>query len=420
MKKIFLMFSVLVCMLTSCSLDDNDDKPTADGIKILENYALEITDNIPLMTYQEAEDFIHKHPEYVNSLGGCSAFTKQLPNGDRIVGRNMDLTLTNSPVYVYHIKGKYKATGVCYPAQNMPTFHQVITTGLTNEQRNIIPWIMPNDIMNETGFFVEENMRPEEMTKDNKRLHQTGHTNPGKPALFLSQIPAFLATQCSSVKEALELLETVDIYSEINGKDIWNIGFMMADASGEYGIVEVADGKIYYTKSDINVNHFVAPKLADGSRWGIGWGREDYIRNSMQYVEDVNDAQGLMYRIRYSQYYESLVTMTVLEPIDWRGEMVCQLPVTDDGKFDVKKGIKYNCTKEWIFNNAPEHIQMLKDVGYGYILAQHPYSSWQDIRDGKDANFWVTIYSIVANCNKCSLKVRFYEDRNVDFNYVVK
>lgn len=68
--------------------------------------------------------------------GKCTAVAKNLPNGDTVVGRNMDFYITHNPAYIIRtkgVKGQYDTIGVAYAKTGFPINEDVKVHGLTKQ-----------------------------------------------------------------------------------------------------------------------------------------------------------------------------------------------------------------------------------------------------------------------------------------------
>ncbi|MCQ2381398.1 MAG: hypothetical protein MJ032_03535, partial [Acidaminococcaceae bacterium] len=92
----------------------------------------------------------------------CSALGTKTKSGDVIIGRNLDLTVSQIPCYISHVKfGKYKTINFTYDETKHGALHydELLKKGvIDNEYYNALP-LMASDSMNSEGLYLEYNMR---------------------------------------------------------------------------------------------------------------------------------------------------------------------------------------------------------------------------------------------------------------------
>ncbi len=356
---------------------------------------------------------------------GCTAFAKTTRTEGTIVGRNLDFYASNYPQYFFRTKrkGMYKTIGLAYLNKDLPTNDEVKRFGVNSDYHKLLP-IMAPDVMNEHGFYIEMNMRTDEYDKDGKSIFACSGTRSAKglqSELRLSAmlLPFFLAERCKNVDEALDYVKNrLDLYTPAPGTAMpWNLCYIMADASGKYGLLEIAQNEVRFTQGGMpkqcdsgtlemrdgsaQANFYIDPGFAAQQRMKIGLGRYASVRKGWAGVETEADAFALMSSITYFQSYFPW------SAFDNKTENVTTV-ITDKAMLR-KLGMKEKyLNKVWdteFVNEHPEYVD-------AYVRYNMP-TIMKHLADGtlRDANsYWESAYTLVANCNKKTLLVRFTEE----------
>ena len=163
--------------------------------------------------------------------GGCTAVSKEISNGHRIVGRNMDLNIAKKAAYVVRTEKteeEYRTIGLAYTFRDYaPYYEEVREKGISEEFKKILPFLC-DDVMNDQGLHVEVNMRHGEVDfGGNDQFSLRGTNENGTRRVHMFELPRYIAAHCTTVKEAKEYIKTLDIYSK-NG--YWNYAFLVSDS----------------------------------------------------------------------------------------------------------------------------------------------------------------------------------------------
>lgn len=322
--------------------------------------------------------------------GGCSATAKTLDNGETIVGRNMDFYISNKPAFVVRTKeeNKYETIGIAYFNEFIPDADVVQKKGLNRIIYKMLP-LFCQDVLNDKGLYVEVNMRYGEYDdKGNSKFTNT-HTNPNSSLrACIAGLNTRICQNCATVKEAVEYVKNLDIYSP-DGPDMnWNFCYILADATGDYGLLEVANNKVsFLDKQQMQTNFYVTKEFADEQGFKCGVGRYKVLEENIDSVVSENDMFELM---KYVSYMQSYLPETC--NYDARSEYVGENPGwTYDYIVDEK--------------NQDEVNKYLKEQSDEF--KSHSRQELQDI-----GTYWESSYTTVVNCNKKTMKVRFFEDDN--------
>ena len=332
-----------------------------------ENYFAEIYDNWN-------HDII---TTVLDDAGGCTAVVKNL--GDNtIVGRNMDLTISEKPAYVFKtdIAGKYQTLNLMYTYRDFAPTTAEAKNGLSDDFYRILPF-SSQDVLNEKGLYIEINMREGEGD-----AYENSGTNPNSSErVYLATLPFYIGLNAADIDEALEYVKTLDIYSM---DDYWNFAFMMADATGRYGVLEIAGNEFYWNEgADVQANFYVNTKLRANEEKTVGLGRYVYAKINLENIANETDMFNLMDDLSYSNVYRS------------------------DAKFDnISEFIGYEdgWTLEYL---TAEENQVELDEYFSWI-----YETFDTLTTAEKMEYgtWLSALTEIIDINEKTITVRFFED----------
>ena len=399
MKKIAsLMVGLLLC---GCTAFASETAPAAEKAAAVAAVA---ADKVPVT---QVFDYVYEVGVYTSlneelgkeavdirfgsDSGKCTAVAKTLPNGDTVVGRNLDFYITHHPAYIIRtkgVKGMYDTVGVAYPNDNFPTNEYVKANGLTKQVREIIPFSC-TDVLNEKGLYIEDNMRFDELGKDGKPLFASSGTNPkSKERVSVIMLPRYLASRCATVDEAVALAKKIDICSIKAPGMNWSLCLLMADATGNYGLLEIAQNKVSFLKKHpAQTNFYVTKAWNKQQHYRSGLGRYETVMNGLK---DVNTDEDMFKLIKKVSYFQSNFPDTC--QYDPRTELVM-----DNSKWST----------DYILDpkNQEEVQAKLRDGA-----AKLSKMTREQIMD--DGHYWESVFTNLVNCNKKTMTVRFFEDDN--------
>lgn len=337
------------------------------------------------LDYDFAEEYFLKE-NYNWGGGGCSAIVKTLDNGQTIVGRNMDLNISNNAAYIFRTKveGCYETVNLQYTFRDIsPKYEEVKQSGLTGTFEKIMPF-MADDVLNEKGLYVEVNMRNGEYWPTGEAKFCCQGTNPdAEKSVYMFTLARYIGEHCATVDEAIEYVKTLNIYSQ-NG--YWNYCFIIADATGHYGLLEFAmDEVIWNDYQPAQTNFYISELMNLVEELKCGQGRYDRLMANIDNVESEEDMFNLMDSVSYFQVYDPYNCQ-----FDPRTENVGVYPFATS---DLLLNDDY---KEFILSSIDE-------VGQG-VRAM----SRQELRDANE--YWESSFTEVINCNEKTIFVRFFED----------
>ena len=314
MKKIAVLFLIATMAITSVACDGIGKKyiPVTHLFnKVMETDVYTEVDED--FAYQQLDDKFDKYFEG----GGCTCFGKTTKQDGLVIGRNMDLYITNKPSFVVKtdVKGRKKTFGLTY-SHNMGDDADVVQDkGVDENFYKMIPFLS-TDVMNEDGFYIEINMRNADYDKNGKSVFSCDGTNPGKKRLTSFALPYYLGSRCSTVDEAVKMAqEELDLYTPdpVNSEMDWNFCFMLADATGKFGVLEIAKNKVVFneaieTGSEMpngacQANYYVTPEFNKIEKMKSGTGRVDYVKETWPYITSEEGVYATMLGISYFQSY---------------------------------------------------------------------------------------------------------------------
>ena len=363
--------------------------------KVLGDYVIEL----PVITEIDYEAGLKKNKEMFGKFG-CSGIGKALDNGDMIIGRSFDLYYSNNPAYVIKsdIEGYYKTVGLAYNTFDGHTFDDVKENGVTQDELLTL-FFFTVDVMNEKGLYIEANMR-DEQPKETGMAISTGTNPDAEVSLSFPALVRYLGERCATVDEAVELANSLNIYGMSNGEFNWGGGYFMADESGHFGVLELADNKLIWTDGqNCQTNFYINDEYKDKAIIGSGTGRYDLLVSGIDSVKNENDMTAFMKRVRYSQILEPYNCL--FDPrSEFCGDKIAELGdvltldmcADEQYKNTILEAMEADGTRE-----RKKSVQQLKDEG----------------------TQWLSVWQTTANCNKKSIKVVFFEDDDLTFDFTV-
>lgn len=320
--------------------------------------------------------------------GGCTAFSTTIDNGDRIAGRNLDFYISDKPAYVCRTATKdgYKTLGIAYSNNIGPSYQEALKNGVPADIHKMIPFLC-TDVLNEKGLYSEINMRcGEKDEKGNQKFLCTG-TNPGADTrISVILLQRYIAENCATVEEAVEFTKTLDIFTPTVPGMEWNFCFLMADAQGGYGVLEIAKNKVYWMdKQPIQTNFYINEECKKVQDLQCGIGRYQIVEQSIPSVHNEKDAMTLLKKVVYSKAYDP-----------------------DSALFDIRSeavGVKPGWTISFVTDKKNEKMVM----DYFYDLKK----DMPNMNPAANTTYWNTSYSNVVNLDKKTMSLRFFEEDSI-------
>lgn len=430
-----------------------------DNFTDLGNYVI-LVDECKTMDIEEAFGYVDN--KYDGWDMGCTACAKINSRGEVIMGRNLDMVINQTPVFIIPTSfGKYETINFSSTPDLPYTYKELREIGRIDDRfYNALP-LFSSDSFNSAGLYIECNMRP-----DHPGLSNSG-TNPGKRRASMHTIPALVGANCATVKEAIYFLKnSYDYYttnSENKAISHCNFAFMIGDATGEYGLVEIVKNKITYMPYQFgHANYYISPMANAQQKIGWGYGRlqsmydiiadidtEEEFRKGMEksmwrngylYIEDAyrdedgnirfvdHDGNSIMdWRTEYEQYFiidkdGNMIEDTSLESgfeaycgacFEHDREKIEKLqPVYDEYKECVNR-----CNGPWVLDD--ENFEILQKAAKEYIESidgPHVFDEFhkgndQPIRDSGE--HFISVLNIGINCQKKCLVLRLWENDDI-------
>ena len=309
MKKLMIFLLALGMMLATGCAAHNKDKLTE-----LEKYVFEV-DEYDSLDYDCADKFYAKAND--NWGGGCSAISKTV-DGHRLIGRNMDQSISNKCIYIVRTNaGKYRTLGLVYTHRDYsPDYDEVIKNGLSDEFYKSLPF-MCDDVLNDAGLHIEINMRHGEYWPNGGDKFACEGTNPeSSERVYMFEIPRYIGENCATVEEAKEYVSTLDVYSQ---NHYWNYCFIVSDSEGHSSLLEFSSNEVHWldeeelesydwldvygTKAIAQANFYLNKDAWEIQDIKTGEGRFTALQNGIDAVNSRSDMYDLMRKVQYSNFY---------------------------------------------------------------------------------------------------------------------
>ena len=307
---LFTCMVVTVACLSACSAQSDSNykhltNTAKDGEGVytdLGDYVIEIAD------YKDADfDAAVRavRDKYGIMEGACTACAKLDSHGNVLIGRNLDNQVSQCPAFFIHSsQGKYETLSLRYMNSEKYTYEEFKNSGYKDSEfLNNISFCV-TDSMNSEGLYMEANVRepyPEFMNYGN---------NPGKPTVYSPMIVAMVTRNCATVKEALNYMRNeINIVSTtyFNNTIPTQYGYYIADATGEFGIIEVIADEVYYLPYvSAQGNYYLTPKWAVVENNGTGYGR---VQAALDGLSEVDTKEEMMAHMEKSMWKNSVLYM---------------------------------------------------------------------------------------------------------------
>ena len=359
----------------------------------LADYVIEL----PLITEIDYEAGLKKNMEMFGKFG-CSVIGKVLDDGDMVVGRSFDLYYSNNPAYIIktNVEGFYKTVGLAYNSFDGSTFEDVEKNGITQDELLTLLFFT-GDVMNEKGFYIEANMR-EKQPDDTGIAISTGTNPDAEVSLTFPAVVRYLGERCATVDEAIELVNSLNVCGMSNGTVNWGGGFFMADETGHFGVLELVDNKLVWNDGqNCQTNFYLSNDYKEKATVGNGVGRYDLLESEIGSVKTADDMTALIKKVRYSQVLDPYSC-----PFDPRSEWCGIEAEESDGLLTLDK-----CADDAYKDKI---LEAMEESG-----SKEREKSLQTLKD--EGTQWYSVWQTTANCNEKSIKVVFYEDDALTFDF---
>ena len=403
-KKVVVV-CVSACMalsgFTGCSGEASSSTAKSESTNLMGKALGDYVVELPVVTEIDYEAGLKKNKEMFGKFG-CSAVGKVLDDGNMVVGRSFDLYYSNNPAYVVKtdVEGFYKTVGLAYNTFDGHTFDDIKENGVTQDELLTLLFFT-EDVMNEKGLYIEADMR-EEQPKETGISISTGTNPDAEVSLSFPAMVRYLGERCATVDEALELANSLNVYGMSNGKVNWGGGYFMADESGHFGVLELVDNKLVWNDGqNCQTNFYINNEYKDKAIIGSGVGRYNLLESGIDSVKNEDDMTALIKNVRYSQMLDPYNC-----PFDPRSEA--------GGVGEKYKAIGGMLTLDMCADDKykDEILKAMEEFG-----SKEREKSVQQRRD--EGTQWLSVWQTIANCNKKSIKVIFFEDDALTFDFTI-
>ncbi len=388
-----MLLGIATIFMVGCT-SDKTDKLTE-----LDKYIYEVEEYSSL-DYEYADKFYAERND--NWGGGCSAISKMV-DGHRLVGRNMDLNISNKCAYIIRTNaGKYRTMGLAYTSRDYsPDYDEIQDKGITEEFYKILPF-MCDDVINDAGLHVEINMRHGEYWPNGEDKYACKGTNPdSKKRVYMFELPRYIGENCSTVAEAKEYIAGLNVYSQDH---YWNYCFIISDSKGNSSLLEFSSNEVcwldeknlpsytwldvYHTKAIAQTNFYLNKKAWYSQDIKSGEGRFVTLQKGIDKVKSRSDMYDLMRKVQYSNFYLDYDTCKK-NYFDPRSEDIGEISWA---QYDVVMDPEFENYARELINGSNEGI---KDM---------------DRQKKQDLNkYWESIFTEVTDVNAQEIFVRLYE-----------
>lgn len=406
MKKLLIALLSLL-LVVGCSTNNKQDVNYTDKLIELDDYLFEVEEYKEL-DYEVADAFYARSND--NWGGGCTAISKMV-DGHRLVGRNMDQSISNKCAYIIRTDaGKYKTLGLAYTHRDYsPDYDEIVKNGITEEFYKVLPF-MCDDVLNDAGLHIEINMRHGEYWPNGDDKFACKGTNPASDKrVYMFELPRYIGENCSTVKEAKDYVSELDVYSQDH---YWNYCFVISDSLGNCSLLEFSSNevhwldeknlasyewlKVYNTKAIGQANFYL-----NEDAWLIqdiktGEGRFETVQSGIGDVNSRSDMYELMKKVQYSNFYLDY-DVCKNNYFDPRSENIGEISWAE---YDLVMNPDFENTARILINEINEGV---KDM---------PRKEKQDINV-----YWESIFTEVVDVNAKEIFVRIYE--NDDMQYLI-
>lgn len=283
-----LILTVSGCQKTQKYKSFEDDILTpSNGVYADLGNHLILIDEAKTGNYQDAVNY--SKTIHAPSGGACTTCAVKNNKGEVIIGRNLDMVISPFPAYIIKtLFGRYKTLQFRYLDSDLYTYDEFKTEGWKNP--NFINYLnfAVSDAMNEKGLYIEANVREANLG------YQCNGTNPGKLDLYYNFVVSMVAQNCATVDEAIDYLTNQVNYISNDYVDYstpTDYGYMIGDATGKYGVIEIAQNKIHFTPYQCaQANYYIHPELSANDEYGSGQGRYERAIDGLNNVQTMEDA----------------------------------------------------------------------------------------------------------------------------------
>lgn len=210
---------------------------------------------------------------------GCSAFTAETPNGQRLFGRNFDYEETDTLVFYTSPKNGYASYGVTdLKFFDIGAEQELDGNSVAAKALMLAAPYVTMDGINEAGVGVGI------LQLDIDDLHQDN----GKPDLMIFAAIRGILDKCATVDEAIDLLSDYDIHSFLSR----SYHLFITDKTGKSVIVEWTDEETFIVEDTACTNEVMSENKFYDPNWKCK--RYDTIKNRLSEKNNILTADEAM------------------------------------------------------------------------------------------------------------------------------
>lgn len=194
-----------------------------------------------------------KMPETVQDIPsyGCAAFTVRNPEDQFLMGRNFDFSESTAMILHSRPRKGYESIST-FNLRFLGFGEDWKPDSFAHKYMALSCLFVSLDGINEKGLVIADLM-----AGDDAETHQ----DRGKPNLTTTSALRYVLNRAASVDEAIALLESIDMHSDIGTAHHYAI----SDASGRSVVAEYIDGELVVTDTPIVTNHYLSDaKFGEG------------------------------------------------------------------------------------------------------------------------------------------------------------
>lgn len=350
--------------------------------------------------YDYASQWFRKNP--IRDVGGCSAVAKDVGSDTEhhvLIGRNMDYSFSKKCAYIIRTNepGLHKTLGFAYATtKSSPDFEYVKKHGISKEWRKIAPFFC-TDIINDKGLYCEIDMRNIEYGQGGKNKFWCSGTKQGQglPDVHMVALTRFVVGHCDNVEEAIKYVKNnINVF---NKEDEWNFSFLLADASGNYGVLEFDNNNVHWNpKAPVQTNYFISDMSQEVEN-KFGYGRLNYLTNHLGDVSNTETMYNLINKLSYSNVYKGRDC-----PFDMRTEARDLL----EGKI---------ADMNWLISE----VQAEKEAVFLQIdqILEEQLKPLPEEERRKLPWYWQSTFTNVVDIFNRTIHIRMFEDPNYVFDF---
>ena len=171
---------------------------------------------------------------------GCSSFTAALANGERVMGRNYDMSKTNVLIVRTEASGDRHATISSADLSFLGLSTDRDPATLMDKLTMTLATYVPLDGINDAGVSMSIHMSYQGLETDNSGKTHTVATNvdTDKPDITSTTMIRMVLDYADSVESAVNLIQQYDLHDSANT----SFHYIIADATGRSAILEWVSG----------------------------------------------------------------------------------------------------------------------------------------------------------------------------------